>query len=610
MDVFEKKRAHLPSFFIFVAVSLILILSIFIYDYIYWSLSVVIIFLLFLYFLNKKIVINVLVFLVGIFISLLVFNLAFVRPTTNTEAYYLIWLFAACFLLFTYADDKFIRNTFYCIVGVFIVLAIWGLVQYTTGYGVLFNAGGRANAIFVTPNTFAASINSVLLPLITLYLLAKNSRYLLPAILILFAVLLVTKSRGGWVSFSCCFIFIFILIKFLSVKLNKSKLKKLATGLIVIFVVYSIVDLIEYDRMKDDLYISKDLNQLLRTGDMVSGMSHRFQLFEIAWQQIKEAPLLGSGFHTYRYYQLRDQQAPHIGNATRFAHNDYLQLWMELGALGIILFVLCFVIPVYLLLKYRKHFSDRDIAIVLAIIASLSGLYIHALVDFIFYVPFLSFMIASCLGYYNQVMGNYSKGLVLSLPVQYMRFNVMKLVIGICLIYMTFQPATAQQTYNIARIKIGQLKVEEGFKYLHWARILAPQEPEYYWYEGAVLMNAVKTVQHKPSAKRADALFRKGIEISPFETKNRLALAELHREYAYLLNNHENVMTIISWIEEALAWNPNNAVIRTEYLKTLLAKREYNKVQILLEEYVLQVPKQKVAFEENKIYEQLETSKF
>ena len=591
MCVFQKKRAHLPSFFMFIAIVLILVLSILIHDYVYWFFSISIIFLLALYFLGKKIFLNPLTLLAGIFIFLLIFNMIFIRPVNNAEAAYLIWLFAGSFLLFSYGDEKFIKNTFSYLIVIFIFLSIWGLIQYITGYGVLVSMGGRANAIFVTPNTFSASINSLLLPLIVLFLLGKSNKYLFPSILILFAAFLATKSRGGWIAFMSGFIFIFLLIKVLCIKLDRKRLKSLLLGLTIVFVLYSVVDISGYGRLDKESSFDEAIGELARLNDGMSSMSNRIQLFDIAWRRIKEKPFLGYGFHTYQHYRLSDQKVPFIAVPARFVHNDYLQLFMELGVLGFVLPIAFFMISLFYLWKLSDNVAKEDKILMFAIMIGLTSLYVHALVDFIFYTPFLLMMIACSLGLFNETLNKYHKNIsTITIPTSLVNFNVLKSLVGVCVVFLLFQAAISQLTYDNALKKIEHLDVQDALVYYELARRFAPYEPDYYWHEGAVLMNAVKARQHKPSAERAEELFSKGMDVSPYTTNNRLARAELHRDYGHLLTNPEDLNIVLSWNKQALHWRPKDPIVRAEYLKTLNVMGKFGEASRLLNDYLLESP--------------------
>ncbi|MBT7950459.1 MAG: O-antigen ligase family protein [Gammaproteobacteria bacterium] len=457
--------------------------------------------------------------------------------------------------------------------------------------------GGRANAIFITPNTFAASVNAILLPLIVIYLISKDRKYLLPVLLFIFSALLVTKSRGGWLAFLSSIIFILILIKIVVVKLEKKKLKKLIAGLMIVFAGYSAVDLSGYDRINNKLLFDKEFGHVIRfsgSDAFVSGMSARFQLFDIAWQQIKLKPIMGYGLHTYKYYKKRDQQPPFYNSRGRFAHNDYLQIWMETGFFGVMLFVSIFVVPIFLLMKFKKIMRENEKIYMISIIAGLASLYAHALVDFIFYVPFLIFAMASGLGLINQII---NRSVQLEYSVNFsnkiMRTGIFKCLAGVIMIWTLSQPVIAQSSYNIAKKRMNRLDIKGAFSCLEIARRFAPYEAGYYWYEGALLMNAVRTEQHKQSAKRADEIFSMGMQVDSFAARNKLARIQLHRDYGHLLEKREELAVLLSWNKEALHWHPHDPLIQSEFLKTLLAMGAYAKAKSLLDIYILQSPESK-----------------
>lgn len=594
MKLFDDKRAYWPSFFMSVALVLVLFLSLFIHNYTVWFLSLSVLVLLSLFYLKKELVLTPLLLLVAVFITLFIININVISPVDNAEANYLISLFTAGFVLSTYANEQFIKNTLSILVCIFILLTILGLIQYLTGYGYLVQLGQAANAIFYTPNTFAASLNIILLPLIIFYIFDNAAKYLLSAILILFAGLLVSQSRGGWVAFLFSMLFIYVLIKIVGINFNRQRIKRLLLGLMLVFSCYVVINQSGLKNENNTILLSENINHLIRSDNVVSTMTRRFEHYNIAWEQIKKTPLAGTGFHTYQYFQLRDQQAPYIGIRTRYVHNDYLQLWMETGISGVVLFIALFILPVYYLIKWIRRIRQNELMVLIAILAGLASFYIHALVDFIFYVPFILFMFGFSLGVFNQYINKHClAGYVVTLPARLINARFLKPLTCLVIVGFLSQPVIAQLAYNKAIERTQSLDIETALKLYELARRFAPTVPAYYWYEGAVLMNAVKLNQHSPSAVRADKLFAKGMNVGSFTVKNSLARAELHRDYGYLLADREDLNIVLSWNEAALYWRPSDPIVRAEHLKTLVAMRQYEKANTLLDNYLLQTPMSK-----------------
>ncbi len=573
-----------------IVLQLVLALSLFVHNYTIWFVSLSILVLLSFFYAKEKITVNGLSVFIVCFISIFFLNIKFISPIVDAEAFYLTFLFFIVFILATYAREQFIKNVFYILSVIFIVISLWGLMQYISGYGFLVKIGHRANAVFYTPNTYAASINLFLLPLILFYVLGKTQRYYFSIILLLFSGLLVSQSRGGWVAFISSLFFISIFIKPLNINLNKKRIKKLLIGFTLIFICYAVIEQnkLEYKINKtDETALSQNIENLIRSDTIASTMSHRFMLFDIAWQQIKEAPILGKGFHTYQYYQQRDQKAPFTGNQTRYAHNDYLQLWMELGIAGVALFVGLFLVMIYYLLRLSTRIKQDELVKLMAILTGVTSLYVHALVDFMFYVPFILLLYAFYLGLFNQIINEYHQhAYQIKLTSNYFKFDFLKVVLVFIIVLFLSKPAIAQLYYHNAIKHANNLNIEIALKRFSIARQFAPNNSNYYWYEGALLMNAVKVKQHVPSAKRADALFIKGMDLDPYDVRNKLARAELHREYANLLDKPASLETIAEWNKDALYWKPHDAIVQSEYLKTLLAMGKNGFVEALLNKYL------------------------
>ncbi len=589
-----KKRAVWPSFFMLVAIILALMISI-INGYIFWWLSVSIIFLLSVYFFGSRLVINPLTIAVFLFVSLLILNMVFIRPANNQDASYLIGFFASSFLLFSYANKEFVKHTVFILNGLFLLLALWGLVQYFTGFAYLVNAGSRANALFYTPNTYAACLNIILLPLVVLYLHNKGTTKFLSMVLILFAALLVSQSRGAWVAFIVSVFFVLILCRTVGVAVDRTRIKKLMLGFMLVFSIYSIIELVGLDqnRADFDLTLKDDVGHLIRSDSVVSTMSHRFMLYDIAWQQIKEKPLLGQGFHTYQYFQVRDQHAPHIGNATRFAHNDYLQLWMETGILGLVLFISIPVTLIGMLIVIWQKITIPDRAILFALTTGLISFYVQALVDFLFYTPFLLMMYGAYLGYLNQLFNKYPAGALsykLVLPDIRIGPVVVKCLIGLMVVCYLSQPAIAQLAFDQANRYKKRLDIEQALAMYELARRFAPYEPSYCLVEADIWYHAAKVTREPESAQRADRLFEQGVTANPYRVANLFWRAILHRELAELLSNPVSQETVLSWLQQVLHWLPHDQRAQAEYVRTLLLMGKYEKARELFDAYLVQNP--------------------
>lgn len=113
----------------------------------------------------------------------------------------------------------------------------------------------------------------------------------------------------------------------------------------------------------------------------------RFELFDTTWEGIRQFFPFGSGPGTfadvYRALHPRDQTGGFVNNA----HNDYLELWFDMGAAGMLITVAFLALYVYGWVRIRglKWQQERFIRVGAGVGMLLALL--HALVDFNFHIP-------------------------------------------------------------------------------------------------------------------------------------------------------------------------------------------------------------------------------
>jgi O-antigen ligase len=95
----------------------------------------------------------------------------------------------------------------------------------------------------------------------------------------------------------------------------------------------------------------------VRQGDWNTATSGRAPVYRITWQMIKQEPWLGRGlnsfgreFFSFRTEDAEAQKQPLINQpgAYQEVHNEYLQVWLELGIAGLVLLILLLLLPVFL----------------------------------------------------------------------------------------------------------------------------------------------------------------------------------------------------------------------------------------------------------------------
>ena len=137
----------------------------------------------------------------ALFCAWLFASAAFFTPHYSANGLYRPMVLFLGFAVAATMDREALEPLLRAAVGLLAGLVLIGLLQQFLGFWHLEQNPERAAATFVTPNTFATAINLVLLPLVALAATGRGGWKNYVFALWLFAGLLSTQSRGGWISF-------------------------------------------------------------------------------------------------------------------------------------------------------------------------------------------------------------------------------------------------------------------------------------------------------------------------------------------------------------------------------------------------------------------------
>lgn len=201
---------------------------------------------------------------------------------------------------------------------------------------------------FVTPNTLAGYL-AMIIPLTLIY--RKRRWFIVP----IFIALLLTKSLGALLSLLLGLILYF----YIQGRLDKKRIILLSGLLMVICLIFTL----------------RILSQKQHTQPIFSTFM-RLDYWQNTLKIISEHPLAGIGLGNFNLIR------------SRYAHNSYLQIWAEMGILGIISFLwLVIAILKFSLKKLKDSLHKFQIA---SLIAATVIFLIHNFVDFTFFLPEVS----------------------------------------------------------------------------------------------------------------------------------------------------------------------------------------------------------------------------
>ncbi len=310
------------------------------------------------------------------------------------RTYLKLFLVGIVFLGFLNSQDKIIRLTY-----LFIIMAlIFTIFTYYDFY----------KKILILNEDYGKSIRKYIVPLeiflpFVFFLFIKESKlfkFLGLFLLILGSVaVILTGSRGGWISlfisfFICAYGYFY---------LNKVNFKWLISIIMIILLIFCfLINIISPN------YINMKFKQLLK-GDT----SLRI---EIVWPAAIEIysnlsfinKIFGNGLGRMTY--LEDfrkwylDKFNHQPSETYSPHNFYLSILYKQGIVGLVIFIiLVFVCMRYLIYYIRFSKQNIDIKIIgISILAALSGLLIHSLVEDMRFIQWI-FILPVTIGYLNYI---------------------------------------------------------------------------------------------------------------------------------------------------------------------------------------------------------------
>lgn len=325
--------------------------------------------------LNLSLVLVFLFFAISLINSGKLFNKSLTALFMKWGEYFVI------FLLFQDAirDNKRVNIVIRVLVTIFALVSLDCMFQLFTRYDFfrhkiiidLSNGISALGAAFNNYNDLASYLIVVLCLVIGLIMRERRraqSILLYTLLLVAGLSMIFTFSRGGWVGF------LFALVLFFVLKANSRRVFLYVLGFFI-----SAIVLIPH-ALERFLFIFKP-----------GGDANRFITWQVAWNMIKENPLLGKGLGTFMDY------FPHhlCGVMIGYAHNCYLQIWAEAGIFSLLSFL------VFLAILFKNSVSvflkKRD-PLILGLISGLFGFLVHSFLDTQFYSLQLSVFFWSMAG--------------------------------------------------------------------------------------------------------------------------------------------------------------------------------------------------------------------
>lgn len=474
-----------------------------------------------------------------------------ISPNYTSEAIYRPLVLLAAFVgMATMEPDRRVA-LFRAGVALLCGLVLLGLAQHLFAFWHLTRNGLRAAATFVTPNTFATVINLLLLPLAALYLLRGAARGAYAPALWLFAGLSATGSRGGMLALAFGLAFLCASLGIKGALEIRWRIFRLLAGFALAWVAVSVALAV--------LGGTPEVQAVTSAWTDPGSVAERFRIYAVALEIALRKPLLGAG--TGMFFNLWEAAKPDFmyDRVFSFVHNDYLQVWLELGVPGAML--LLGIVGAAARLAWRAGRRARDEATIPACGAALAACFAHAVVDFPLYVPFVLLLVGGYLGALASGAGDRVELRRISTALSIRSGAVVTpLTKGIAV--FAALAWLGQPTFAAAAGLVGLSSLKEGQpgRAAYWysvARRLEPRNGAFYWVEGIIWRDQAAQLRDPGLMHRADAFFEEGMRASPYEKRNFTERARLHMTHRDLLERPASGSEIIAWTSWAMQIEPN-----------------------------------------------------
>lgn len=226
---------------------------------------------------------------------------------------------------------------------------------------------------------------------------------------------------------------------------------------------------------------------------MVSVANHdpyaytRVEIWKSALERIVNNPMgYGLGMFKYTSFQYRfpiEQSIVRYEKRAESSHNEYLQMGVELGLPGLVIFVLGLVTWGKDVRRvFQSDLSPTDRALTTGAAGSVMAILMHGLVDSVFHEPALVIVLVICGGLVLEFNAKRKAASALSwqFPYVHRRFHVLGVVtVGVILAILAFQPAIAWYVNTRGEREANAGNDEEALKWFERAAFVDPGTTAY-----------------------------------------------------------------------------------------------------------------------------------
>lgn len=383
-------------------------------------------------------------------------------PGVSTMNFWWMGSFALVFWLYTLDEERARLWPRAAVVVLLIALALV-LVSFYQVYVLEL----QARSIFETRNTHAAFLNLAAFPAAAYFLLllrAPVSRQALGLAVMLYALFLsvfLTAGRGAMLSLALAVVVL--------VALSARHVPwRAVAALVALLAAAFLSSQVSHGELAE------------RAATLVEDPG-RLTIWRAAWEMLGDAPWLGIGLGLF-YLAYPPYRPAADGSAGFFAHNDYLQLWIEAGLPGLLLLlgVLAAVLWTFVRAWRSADLSPAARLEMAGLFCGLLTVATHSLVDFNLYILPIMMVAGLALGRLHELaVGAHPSRVFTFKPARFLGARAFPVLVTLLMLFPLsyfFALGLANSYYDKALWLARQGKLEEASRSLALAHRLAPAD--------------------------------------------------------------------------------------------------------------------------------------
>lgn len=499
-----------------------------------------------------------------------------VAPSSSMVTIYLPIVLFSGYLIATFwanTSSEFSQRLDIIFVSVISISAAYAIYQQLTGE--------PPSSLMANKNNHAALLNLgiffVLAQVMQGQEIGRRQIILIVSLLLMTTAMFLVGSRGAMIAYA-------VAILFLAIVMNRRLHRVHALYLVVIPVIAFYLASVTGEN-----HVVERTATLANFGEGMV-LNTRLNIWSDSLVLLEQHLIMGHGIGTFwmLFPMVRD---PVITPFYFFAHNDYLQMWIELGIIGLLIFLS---LLSYLALKtYRllhdTQLSKEDYLSVTAIFAGMLTLLIHSSVTFNLNLPvFLLILGVSIARLQAFDMAANGPNQFTLIPEKYMTrrgYRLLVLLLFLLSANFSFSFFTSSVLLNMATTEIVAGDIESGSKKLSYSRTISPDVDIFHMERANILRKSLHRYWEARVFDMSVEGYQRCIELNRYRVACYFGLADLYT----LHPEREKYFHLVEPLyKEGLIYEPASPVLLANYAQFRAKQSDYQSAYQILkgtEEY-------------------------